>query len=479
MSDSKYPVHDGNVEKNDSKERQLGIPTHVTPHTVDKDVPSASVSCNIDSNASHSNIFPESNILIQSSLKNLNENSGTCMSNASDSLFGSHGYTSTTDYNEHQLHDLYTGNLIDLPRGYENHVEFDNSIKSFSPSQVGRDHDEDYKADYNGVIGGQSDGIEPFPSNLDFMSIFHGAEDLPSSLVSSPMIKGRLMYCPSLTSSMPDIEAFREGDSEDTVYKDAVEDGSKNVGFNTLHTQSFHMNLSQSAFKSLAFASSQTKKKSNSTGISLPLRKRVVSEKSAVTSSSNTRSTSTRKKFKSEQHRTGSKAGEQRVICFYTTPTTVEPILSHETEKSIEIAKAGCKCKNSKCLKLYCDCFQSGNVCRSICKCSECKNTEQESVSGGARSVAITNLLIKRPDAFDVREKKPSGNGCKCRNNKCLKKYCTCFSNGVKCTGCQCIDCGNTESKDVKNGSLDDGHSLAPLPFSLMNSVHVQMQVEL
>jgi hypothetical protein len=36
-----------------------------------------------------------------------------------------------------------------------------------------------------------------------------------------------------------------------------------------------------------------------------------------------------------------------------------------------------CTCKKSSCLKLYCDCFNSGIFCNvTTCKCLECKNQE-------------------------------------------------------------------------------------------------------
>jgi hypothetical protein len=35
-----------------------------------------------------------------------------------------------------------------------------------------------------------------------------------------------------------------------------------------------------------------------------------------------------------------------------------------------------CNCKNSKCLKLYCECFASGEYCRD-CNCVGCENTAQ------------------------------------------------------------------------------------------------------
>lgn len=35
-----------------------------------------------------------------------------------------------------------------------------------------------------------------------------------------------------------------------------------------------------------------------------------------------------------------------------------------------------CNCKNSKCLKLYCECFASGTYCNTSCNCQSCHNNE-------------------------------------------------------------------------------------------------------
>lgn len=35
----------------------------------------------------------------------------------------------------------------------------------------------------------------------------------------------------------------------------------------------------------------------------------------------------------------------------------------------------GCNCKNSKCLKLYCECFRQGKMCGPECSCKNCQNS--------------------------------------------------------------------------------------------------------
>ena len=76
-----------------------------------------------------------------------------------------------------------------------------------------------------------------------------------------------------------------------------------------------------------------------------------------------------------------------------------------------------CKCTKSRCLKLYCDCFQAGQICTSSCDCISCENTKNHSKPGGLRFLAIESLLLRRPDAFEHRPKK-AGEGCKCKKNR-------------------------------------------------------------
>jgi hypothetical protein len=80
----------------------------------------------------------------------------------------------------------------------------------------------------------------------------------------------------------------------------------------------------------------------------------------------------------------------------------------------------GCKCSKSRCLKLYCDCFQAGGVCRRSCFCVSCQNTVENSGPTGARTIAIESILERRPDAFEARQKK-SGGGCSCKKNRYVK----------------------------------------------------------
>ena len=59
-----------------------------------------------------------------------------------------------------------------------------------------------------------------------------------------------------------------------------------------------------------------------------------------------------------------------------------------------------CNCKNSKCLKLYCECFRQGKMCSSNCSCQNCQNTSNYSE---LRDKIIKSIKSKNPNAFEPR----------------------------------------------------------------------------
>lgn len=53
-----------------------------------------------------------------------------------------------------------------------------------------------------------------------------------------------------------------------------------------------------------------------------------------------------------------------------------------------------CKCKNSNCLKKYCDCLQNGRFCTSKCKCVNClnRNINYNKNGGGDRKTKVKRI---------------------------------------------------------------------------------------
>ncbi|CAH8361404.1 unnamed protein product [Eruca vesicaria subsp. sativa] len=124
----------------------------------------------------------------------------------------------------------------------------------------------------------------------------------------------------------------------------------------------------------------------------------------------------------------------------------------------------GCGCKQSKCLKLYCDCFASGELCNE-CDCADCHNNTDNSY---LREEAVLNVLDRNPNAFNGKspsfltdnqcksatDTKPGllSRGCKCKRTKCLKKYCECFQANALCSdNCKCINCENVNALGINS----------------------------
>ena len=106
-----------------------------------------------------------------------------------------------------------------------------------------------------------------------------------------------------------------------------------------------------------------------------------------------------------------------------------------------------CSCKQSHCLKLYCECFKMGEYCLD-CTCPQCFNREKYD---DFRQQSINHLKIKSKHAFksvitldEKNNKEKHIKGCKCKNSNCQKNYCECFQNKMGCSeSCKCLNCSN------------------------------------
>nr|XP_058925338.1 tesmin [Kogia breviceps] len=145
-------------------------------------------------------------------------------------------------------------------------------------------------------------------------------------------------------------------------------------------------------------------------------------------------------------------------------------------------SKKPCNCTKSQCLKLYCDCFASGDFCNN-CNCNNCCNNLHHEIQ---RFKAIKACLDRNPEAFQPKigkgklgDVKPRHNkGCNCRRSGCLKNYCECYEAKMMCSSiCKCIGCQNYEEspgqKTLMNmpnymeiGGFEGGHHLSTTKFS-------------
>ena len=143
------------------------------------------------------------------------------------------------------------------------------------------------------------------------------------------------------------------------------------------------------------------------------------------------------------------------------------------SQKDSRVYPLPCKCKKSRCLKLYCDCFAMLKYCGKQCSCRECFNIDAKEFEG-QRNAAIESIKDKNALAFQTKISGTEGTvqhsaGCHCKQSHCLKKYCECFHGGANCgTNCKCQNCKNfknsKELQDIRTKVKENAANINSLP---------------
>ncbi|KAL4506448.1 hypothetical protein ABPG72_000019 [Tetrahymena utriculariae] len=150
-----------------------------------------------------------------------------------------------------------------------------------------------------------------------------------------------------------------------------------------------------------------------------------------------------------------------------------------------------CKCKKSKCLKLYCECFLRGNYCNDQCICTDCGNNDKNL---DEREKAIEEAKTRNSDAFNLKFQILNNatvthkKGCHCKRTHCLKKYCECYNAGLKCTNnCKCEECDNIQdglkmingggnSRVIMQIKADEDCNSSEINSQMLQSIDYQLQ---
>ena len=116
--------------------------------------------------------------------------------------------------------------------------------------------------------------------------------------------------------------------------------------------------------------------------------------------------------------------------------------IKSDSKNNLQNPRMHCTCKKTKCIKKYCECFSSGNLCYN-CKCENCENKPYYIENKSNIKKEEENIEL---DEDENEEKKLII--CTCSKSGCNKNYCECFKAKVKCNNkCRCIKCLNKQDE--------------------------------